>query len=235
MELKEKTIGDYVAENFRTAAIFKKYGIDFCCRGGRTIEATCEVKKLDPAPIYEDLANVQKGLAPKEDFNSWDLPTLTEYIKEIYHDYIQEKSIYLLQFLDKLCRVHGDRNPELFKINELFTLSSQNLIVHLRDKEEKLFPFIIENKGLTDDAQSLISKYQKVYQTEIERFREIAEVSSDYTPPEGACTTYRVAFQMLEEFDESLQLYIHLENNILFPKFLNRFSTTQYILYSNTK
>lgn len=221
MELKEKTIGDYVAENFRTAAIFKKYGIDFCCRGGRTIEATCEAKKLNPAPIYEDLANVQKGLAPEEDFNSWDLVTLTDYIKEIYHEYFQEKSIYLLQFLDKLCRVHGERHPELYQINELFTLSSQNLIVNLRDKEDNLFPKILKNEEITDEIKSLISKYQKVYHTEIERFNEITKISSNYTPPEGACATYKVAFQMLDEFNENLQLYIHLENNILFPKFLN--------------
>jgi len=63
-------------------------------------------------------------------------------------------------------------------------------------------------------------KLQAVYQTEKERFKEIARVSDDFTPPEGACTTYRVTFQMLNEFDEYLQLYTHLENNILFPKLL---------------
>ncbi|MBB1561019.1 MAG: hypothetical protein HG446_003895 [Flavobacteriaceae bacterium] len=63
-------------------------------------------------------------------------------------------------------------------------------------------------------------KLQAVYQTEKERFEEIARVSDDFTPPEGACTTYRVTFQILNEFDEYLQLYIHLKNNILFPKLL---------------
>lgn len=223
MEQKEKTIGDYVAENFRTATVFKKYGINFCCRGGRTIKATCEAKKLDPAPIYQDLENIEKGFAPEENFNSWDIPTLTQYIKEVYHEYFQEKSIYLLQFLDKLCRVHGERRPELFKINELFTLSSQNLIVNLRDKEEKLFPLIQNQEDISQnlaEIKVLIEKYQKVYQVERERFEEITQISSDYTPPEGACATYKVAFQMLDEFNENIQLYIHLENNILFPKLL---------------
>ena len=45
MDFTNKTIGEIVAEDFRTAAIFKKHGIDFCCRGGRTIEEACEKKK----------------------------------------------------------------------------------------------------------------------------------------------------------------------------------------------
>ena len=39
MSLQEiTTIGDFVAKDFRTAAIFTKYGIDFCCKGQRTID-----------------------------------------------------------------------------------------------------------------------------------------------------------------------------------------------------
>ena len=72
-QLQEKTIGEYVAENFRTAAVFKKDGINFCCKGGRTIEETCKMKDLDPAPIYEDLKNTPQGTAEENDFNSWSL------------------------------------------------------------------------------------------------------------------------------------------------------------------
>ena len=90
MEIQQKTIGEYVAENFRTAAVFKKYGINFCCKGGRTIEETCKMKDLDPAPIYEDLKNTPKGTVEENDFNNWSLTDLVDYIKEVHHEYIQE-------------------------------------------------------------------------------------------------------------------------------------------------
>ena len=50
MLTQEKTIGDFVAENFRTAEVFKKYHIDFCCKGGRTVEEACDNKKVSPEP-----------------------------------------------------------------------------------------------------------------------------------------------------------------------------------------
>ena len=61
---------------------------------------------------------------------------------------------------------------------------------------------------------------EQEHETEGERFREIAELSTNYTPPSDACSTYRVAFALLKEFENDLHLHIHLENNILFPKAL---------------
>lgn len=44
--LDEKTIGEIVADNYRTASVFKEYNIDFCCKGNRTIEQVSEKKIL---------------------------------------------------------------------------------------------------------------------------------------------------------------------------------------------
>ena len=56
------------------------------------------------------------------------------------------------------------------------------------------------------------------HDNEGERFRKIALLTNNYTPPADACNTYRVTFSMLEEFEQDLHKHIHLENNILFPK-----------------
>ena len=71
MNTRTDLIGDMVAEDFRTAAIFKKYGIDFCCKGGRTIEQACDKKDLDPNKIYSELQNLPISGASGIDFKSW--------------------------------------------------------------------------------------------------------------------------------------------------------------------
>ena len=46
----------------------------------------------------------------------------------------------------------------------------------------------------------------------------IHEMSQGYQAPDDACSTYRLALQELEAFEQDLHRHIHLENNVLFPK-----------------
>jgi regulator of cell morphogenesis and NO signaling len=45
----------------------------------------------------------------------------------------------------------------------------------------------------------------------------IRKLSNNYRPPTDACTTYKLAFRSLQEFEQDLHRHIHLENNVLFP------------------
>ena len=54
-----------------------------------------------------------------------------------------------------------------------------------------------------------------------EILRQIAKLSNNFTPPQGACNTYRAFYAKLDEFEQDLHQHVHLENNILFPKALN--------------
>ena len=71
MDFTNKTIGEIVAEDFRTAAIFKKHGIDFCCRGGRTIEEACEKKKVMEQQLIDELSALPSGKGDNVDVSSF--------------------------------------------------------------------------------------------------------------------------------------------------------------------
>ena len=45
----------------------------------------------------------------------------------------------------------------------------------------------------------------------------VRSVTDDYTPPEGACNTWRALWHALADLERSLHEHIHLENHILFP------------------
>jgi len=225
----QKHIRDFVAADFRTAAVFSKHKIDFCCKGNRPISEVCEQKKIDLDSIVYDLNRVLNSTTEQSiDYKSWPSDLLADYIQKKHHRYVLEKAPVLKQFLDRLCKVHGARNPELFKVNELFTDSTNELLRHMKDEEEILFPYIREmveakNSGAPKPptekfftVEKPIEKMLHEHETEGDRFREISEITNDYTPPADACNTYRVAYKMLDEFEKDLHLHIHLENNILF-------------------
>ncbi|MCM0666351.1 iron-sulfur cluster repair di-iron protein [Flavobacterium tyrosinilyticum] len=228
--LKNKTIGSFVAEDFRTAAVFSKYRIDFCCKGNRTVTEVCEKQNIDADTLLENVLQVvQSENSGTIDFNSWPLDLLADYIEKTHHRYVEEKTNVLLLFLDKLCKVHGANHPELFKINELFIGCAGELSQHMKKEELVLFPFVKrmvktkESDGILSQpsfgtVSNPIAMMMHEHDNEGERFREIAALTDNYTPPADACTTYRVTFAMLKEFEADLHKHIHLENNILFPK-----------------
>ncbi len=226
---KDTIIGDLVAHDYRAASVFKKNKIDFCCNGNRSIEDACTKKGLDTEQIVKDLNNTNNaGTSNQTDYTSWPLDLLADYVEKKHHRYVREKIQEITPFLHKIVRVHGDRHPELLEVAQLFGESAEDLTDHMVKEESILFPHIrrmVDGKHSNTPVsapfgtvQNPIKMMMAEHDNEGERFRKIAELTNDYTMPADGCTTYRVTFAMLKEFEDDLHLHIHLENNILFPK-----------------
>lgn len=229
MKITEKNvIGELVAEDYRAAEVFAKYGIDFCCKGNQTIHDVCEKKKIDENALINDLSDILKSLENSViDYQAWPIDLLADYIEKKHHRYVQNKTPVIQQYLTKICSVHGKGHPELVEILESFNASAQMLAAHMKKEELILFPYIRkmfvaqDNEVLTPQfgtVQNPINMMKEEHDVEGERFRKIAELTNNYTPPEDACNTFRVTYALLKEFENDLHLHIHLENNILFPK-----------------
>ncbi|NLR57498.1 iron-sulfur cluster repair di-iron protein [Chitinophaga polysaccharea] len=228
MDINQQTIvGELVAADYRTAAVFKNRGIDFCCNGNRSIADACEKKHLDAGKLISDLQEVaaQTGSATA-DYNTWPLDLLADYIEKKHHRYVREKIMEIAPFLHKVRSVHGESHPELKEIEILFQESAEELTAHMHKEESVLFPFIRKMVAAGKMAvhapfgtvQHPIHAMMQEHENEGERFRRIAVLTNNYTPPEDACNTYRVTYSLLKEYEADLHLHIHLENNILFPR-----------------
>ena len=78
-----KTVGNIVADDYRTAGVFSQLGIDFCCKGNRTIDEVCAKKGIDKYALLDELERVtannnNQGI----DFKSWELDLLIDYIEK---------------------------------------------------------------------------------------------------------------------------------------------------------
>lgn len=227
--VENKTIGEIVAEDYRTAQIFKNHDIDFCCNGNRSIKEACEEKNMQPESVLDEIEKLQnKSSDGNTDYQSWPLDLLADYIQKKHHRYVDEQIPILNAYLEKLCRVHGNRHPELLEITELFKECGGQFTVHMKKEELILFPFIRKMVTAGAGQTTLQPNFKSVenpiemmkhdHTIEGERFRKIANLSNQYNPPADGCGTYQVTFALLKEFEEDMHLHIHLENNILFPK-----------------
>lgn len=227
---KNDIVGQIVADDYQAAAVFSKYGIDFCCRGNRPLEEVAEKNKVSADQLLNELNTLNdKDNSDQIDFQSWELDLLADYIEKKHHRYVRQRIPEILPYLTKVVKVHGKAHPELVEIANEFDASVVELNAHMQKEELNLFPHIrnmIEAQEKREEVatpmfgtvKNPIQVMMEEHDQEGVRFRKIRKLSSDYTPPEDACQTYRVTFAMLEEFEQDLHQHIHLENNILFPK-----------------
>lgn len=224
------TISEIVSNDYRTALVFRTFGIDFCCKGDQTIGEACTKKNADPQVLLEKLIEVFTEPSEENfDFKSWPPAVLATYIEKKHHDMIRERVPLIRKFLKRVVKVHGKHEPRLKEIKTLFETSTEDLHRHLEQEELIIFPFIrkisSDPKGETLIASPSFKQIRKsIYQLMEEHEQEgiylsqIRQLSDDYTPPPYACNTYKVAFALLQEFDVNLQKHMHLERNILFPE-----------------
>ena len=226
---KDTTVGEIVANDFRTSTIFKNNGIDFCCDGDLNLATACNKKSTNE----DNLINQINGLMSQKnessvDYNSWPIDLLAEYIQKRHHKYAEAKIGEIMPYLEKIERVHGQRHPELGEVLEIFKATAGEITVHMKKEELMIFPYIKKmmkagelGKGIQTQQGGLKNPIKMLlheHDDEGDKFRRIAQLTNNYTAPEDGCNTYRITLAMLKEFEEDLHLHIHLENNILFPK-----------------
>ena len=226
-EDKEKTIGELVAADYRKADVFKKYKIDFCCGGKKTLSQVCNDKNIDKDAVESELENINSQSTGNVNlYSEWSLDFLVDYIINTHHRYVVNSIPLLLEYSKKVARVHGEQHPEVVTIFELVSEAAEELYSHMMKEEKVLFPYIkqlVQDKINARSSCSFGTVKNPVTMMEIEHdlvgniFKTIRELSNDYTPPESACATYRVMYFKLQEFENDLHQHIHLENNILFP------------------
>lgn len=237
-DLKTQSLARIVTGNFKAAAVFEKYHLDFCCKGKRTLLQACTENNIPIEQVLTELEDTvtQFPLKKTEDFEKLSLTQLSDYILQTHHEYVKKEMPQIFAYLQKVSGKHGDRHPELFKIFQLFTALKEELESHMQKEELILFPRIKElekhsdyysaNKFSISYLQSPITVMEQEHDHAGTLMEDIRNLSNNYTPPADACTTYRLSFTALQAFESDLHQHVHLENNMLFPKAIELFCQT---------
>jgi regulator of cell morphogenesis and NO signaling len=221
--LADRRVGELVAEDYSRAAVFQRFGIDFCCGGGRTLRTACERAGVEYEEVSREMTeamNRATATDPSADARSWPLVELIEHIVTEHHAYVRNTIPVLQQFTSKVAHVHGERHNELHEIRVLVEALGRELERHMEEEETGLFPQIANLASRTGAVElpAVLVPLEDDHDRAGALMARIRELSQGFAPPADACTTYRAAFVKLREFEADLHRHVHLENNILFPR-----------------
>jgi len=227
----EQTVAGIVQEDYRTADVFKKYGINFCCSGKVSLAAACAVTNINYNSLVADLemATITIHIPNGVQFHQWKLDFLVDYIVNIHHAYLRQTLPSLETQLLTFAETHSRKYPELSELQVLFQEFIQLMQAHLRHEEEIIFPYIkqIENAHLRNEpygnlfVRTLRKPLENIAKEDSiinDLLNKMVAHTNNYTFPSNACTNHQVVFHKLRELHDDIAQHQYLENAILFPK-----------------
>jgi len=228
--LPDMTLADIVTGDSRTATVFDRIGLDYCCHGHQTLRDAATDRGVPLSELIEQLAN----LGPRPDGASApaatdDLATLAQHVVNRHHRYARETIPTISAWLDKLVSRHGTRHPELASIQLAFEELAGELLNHMSKEEHLLFPYIEALAAAAKTGGPLppspfgtilnpIRVMEQDHREAGDHMSHIRVWSQSYTPPADACRTYRLCYEALAQFEADLHQHVHLENHVLFPR-----------------
>ena len=220
-----------VRSDYRTADVFKKYGINFCCSGTMSLGEACTAKNLDFDLIVEDIRKATQDLCLPYNvqFDKWEVSFLIDYIVNVHHVCLKATLPALETQLITFADNHKKKYAEFGNIADVFQKLSLLLQALMQKEETILFPYIKQIESAHRKKESYGSLFLrtlrkpqdligKEHQSTRKMLTSLQTLTNHFTFASDVCTTYQVLFHKLKAFSADLIQHTHLENNVLFPK-----------------
>ncbi|MEO8482746.1 MAG: iron-sulfur cluster repair di-iron protein [Acidobacteriota bacterium] len=229
-ELLRQPLADIVTHDARTAEIFERANLDYCCHGQDTLEDAAVSRGIPIEALLTSLETLGPPPAATDSGATREaLDDLTAHVVTHHHGYVRRMTPIIEQWLAKLADHHGARHAELHEVRSIFRTLAEDLAAHMTKEEHILFPYIDSLAVAARSGGRLppspfgtilnpIRMMEEDHREAGDGLTHLRRLTLDYTPPSHACTTYRLCYEELGRYESDLHRHVHLENNILFPR-----------------
>ena len=129
----------------------------------------------------------------------------------------------LSQYISTVVNVHGNWQPHLYRVQEIFEELSAELLEHTEDEDKNVFPLILEflsnpKDELKEKVKPHVFELEEEHENAGNLLFELRDITNNFTPHDEACATYSLVYARLEQLEKDTFNHVHLENNILFER-----------------
>ena len=212
--LRDQTVRDIAVNRPGSTAIFRRHKINYCCGGDASLAEAAEGRGVDLAGLVAQLDALDRSEAPLAPDET---EALIDHLLERYHEVHRRQFPEAIFLAARVENVHGDRPECPTGVSQHLAFMFDDLEAHHQKEELMLFPLMRRGANpLTGPIARMESEHEDV----IEQLKGLARLTHDFTPPENACGTWRALYALCQEIDADLRDHMHLENNVLFRRFV---------------
>lgn len=211
-------LGDWAASYAGASTVFVKNGLDFCCRGSKSLKSACEEKGIDSEKLMLEIKELSEG-KPELTWSNMALDQMIDEILDRFHKKHREDLQALIPLAKKVESVHADRDESPQGLGAFLEKLSSELESHMQKEEQILFPMIKNGQGAMAHGPINVMMHEHVDHGEnLARLRKLAK---NFELPEDACGSWVALYQGVSTLEREIMEHIATENNLLFPKALN--------------
>lgn len=218
MQTLDLSLGQLARDIPGATALFHKHNLNFCCGGDISLRNAADSKQVDPEVIAAELEQLMKAAPTGEDVSAQSDIDLIEHILERYHDTHRRQLPELIRLARRVELVHGGHPQCPAGLASLLESMQQELETHMAREEQILFPMIARGMGAI--ARTPIALMKQQHDGHGELLKEVVQRTRGITLPDQACNTWIALYRGLAELRQDLMDHIHLENNVLFHRFM---------------
>ena len=223
----ETSLAALIAAHPDLAGRFESLGLDFCCHGDRPLAEACAAAGIPLVEALDAVASSTSGYGNGSGYAvNWPqlrLADLVDHIEDMHHRHLHLELPSLVVLAAKVLSVHGERHPEMARLDSLVSDLRDEIVPHLAKEERVLFPAIRElAAGHTGfpfgSVANPISVMMSDHESVGDVLHEIRELTSGYAVPEDACESYRRLYERLSALESDTHVHVMKENSFLFPR-----------------
>lgn len=211
----DRTLAEIATTLPGATALFRRHKLDFCCGGQVPLAEAAVARRLDLNRLETELAAIAAAAAPAPAADG--TPELIDLIETRYHATHRRELPELVRLARRVEAVHRAHPGVPRGLADLLETMAGELEIHMAKEEQVLFPLM--RSGGHPMIGAPISAMLADHDDHGEHLRRLEHLTNDFTPPDGACTTWRALYAGAGKLADDLMEHIHTENNVLFPRF----------------
>ncbi len=215
--LGSRTIGEIAATLPGATAVFRRFKLDFCCGGDALLADAVRKRGLDIGLVERTLAALDpRKSAPAPDATG----ALIDHIVSRYHETHRRELPELVRLARKVEAVHAGHPEAPRGLADMLEAIRAELEEHMQKEETVLFPLM--RQRYDSGAELPIAQMRHDHNLHGELLRRLEAFAQGFALPEGACRSWEALYVGTDKLVDDVMEHIHLENNVLFPRFEHR-------------
>lgn len=143
---------------------------------------------------------------------------LIDHIVRRYHDVHRDAFPEAIAMARRVEATHGDHPRCPRGLADHLAVMADHLLSHQHREEAVLFPLMLSRDPPT--VRIPVARMAEEHRDIDEQMLRIAVLTTDFSPPDDACATWRALYRACHGLARDLREHVRLENEILFPSFL---------------